>query len=124
MQGGPYGENVAASYPSPSLAIDHWASEGRLYNYADQIFTTATGHFTQLVWQSTTQVGCANIACNGNVKGDYLVCEYSPRGNVEGEFGMNVRNNVKDVSAKVVMAGDSATCSCCKTAHEPPSPQS
>jgi hypothetical protein len=63
-------------------------------------FTEATGHFTQLVWRATTDVGCAAIDCGyGNVtdnekradtgsntraQGWYVVCEYSPAGNVMG----------------------------------------
>jgi hypothetical protein len=39
------------------------------------------GHYTQMVWPSTTRVGCA-IASNATR--DYLVCRYSPAGNVMG----------------------------------------
>ncbi|KAL2918745.1 hypothetical protein HK105_201579 [Polyrhizophydium stewartii] len=40
------------------------------------------GHFTQVVWPATTQVGCG-IANNGN---EYnLVCHYNPAGNVIGQ---------------------------------------
>jgi hypothetical protein len=90
-KGGPYGENLAAGYPSPLLAIDAWAAEEPSYNYAKKKFTEHNGHFTQLVWQATTQVGCANVQCDGDIQGQYLVCEYSPRGNIVGQFGENVR---------------------------------
>jgi hypothetical protein len=39
------------------------------------------GHYTQIVWPTTTRVGCA-IASNST--NDYLVCRYSPAGNVMG----------------------------------------
>lgn len=59
-------------------------------------YTEATGHFTQLVWRDTTDVGCAAVDCGYNAdtdddgeggrprraKGWYVVCEYSPGGNV------------------------------------------
>ncbi|KAH6586514.1 hypothetical protein BASA50_000468 [Batrachochytrium salamandrivorans] len=37
------------------------------------------GHYTQLVWPSTTAVGCG-VARNND--GQYLVCHYNPAGNV------------------------------------------
>ena len=39
------------------------------------------GHFTQLVWPTTTRVGCAVAS---NRAQDFLVCRYSPAGNVVG----------------------------------------
>lgn len=57
-----------------------------------------TGHFTQLVWKATQQVGCARTECNGGQEGGegdapgwYVVCEYAPRGNVIGQFVENVQ---------------------------------
>ena len=39
------------------------------------------GHYTQIVWRATTQVGCAMAS---NATDDYLVCRYSPPGNIVG----------------------------------------
>ncbi|CAK4029313.1 DNA mismatch repair msh3 [Lecanosticta acicola] len=94
--GGPYGENLAEGFPSTTLAVDAWANEEAIYNYAKQKFSETTGHFTQLVWQETTSVGCGLIQCDnsgaqGGIKGAYLVCEYSPRGNIVGEYVGNVK---------------------------------
>jgi hypothetical protein len=39
------------------------------------------GHYTQMIWKGTTRVGCAVYKAR---KWDYLVCRYSPQGNVVG----------------------------------------
>jgi len=39
------------------------------------------GHYTQIVWPSSQRVGCATAS---NKTRDYLVCRYSPAGNVVG----------------------------------------
>ena len=41
------------------------------------------GHYTQVVWRNSQQVGCA-VAQNG--EDDFLVCRYWPAGNWEGEM--------------------------------------
>lgn len=40
------------------------------------------GHYTQIVWKDTKEVGCAIDTGNGM---DVLVCRYSPAGNVFGQ---------------------------------------
>lgn len=39
------------------------------------------GHYTQVIWPTTTHVGCAVAS---NKQDDYLVCRYSPGGNIVG----------------------------------------
>lgn len=89
-----YGENIAMGYPSPDAAVMAWYHEKNLYSYNKPGFSHATGHFTQIVWKGSQQIGCAYVACNGKngTHGNYLVCEYSPAGNVinAGYFNKNV----------------------------------
>ena len=48
----------------------------RTGNWAD------VGHYTQIIWPATTEVGCA-VAKGG--AHDFLVCRYNPAGNTFGE---------------------------------------
>ncbi|KAJ5676051.1 hypothetical protein N7462_008948 [Penicillium macrosclerotiorum] len=125
--GGPYGENLAFGYANASAAVAAWGDEGELYNFHKPTgFTEKTGHFTQLVWKSTTEVGCATINCgytqdnksrrevdNGSAsplvarepdgstraQGWYVVCEYTPAGNVVGDRDKYFKLNVKPTSS-------------------------
>ncbi|KAL2852524.1 CAP domain-containing protein [Aspergillus pseudoustus] len=94
---GPYGENLAYGYGNATSAVQAWGDEGEMYNFDKPTgFTKATGHFTQLVWRSTKEVGCAAVDCGltdlddedkegeQRAQGWYLVCEYIPGGNVVG----------------------------------------
>ena len=81
---GPHGENLAAGYSGGYKPVDAWYDEIKQYDFSNPGFNEATGHFTQLVWKSTSQVGCAKVTCD-NSWSQYTICEYSnTRGNVVG----------------------------------------
>lgn len=73
-------------------------------------YTEATGHFTQLVWKATRQMGCARVDCgydpeedddnSDRAKGWYVVCEYDPPGNVVGYNNRFFKENVEPQGGK------------------------
>jgi hypothetical protein len=85
-----YGENLGAGSIGaldPSSTVEMWYDEIKKYKFPNGGFSMQTGHFTQLVWRDTRQVGCGHVQCKGN---DIYVCEYDPPGNVEGEWRTQV----------------------------------
>lgn len=81
-----WGENIyySAVFSNPKDVVDTWASEQKYYNGEPISAQTVHlyGHYTQIIWSSTTQIGCAYaVSVNGNY---YWVCEYSPPGNYIG----------------------------------------
>ncbi|KAE9381276.1 PR-1-like protein [Stipitochalara longipes BDJ] len=109
--GGPTGENLAAGYANASASVDAWGLEREQYNWAKPGFSETTGHFTQLVWGNTTTVGCGRTNCANKNKtpGWYVVCEYYPPGNIEGDnnqyFVANVPKQVKGEKSDTVESG-------------------
>ena len=84
------GENLwmgTTGYFAPEDMIGKFVKEGRRFrpgrfpdvsssgNWAD------VGHYTQLIWPATQEVGCALETGHGN---DVLVCRYYPAGNMMG----------------------------------------
>ena len=72
---------------SPEQLVDLWSREKRLLQPGVFPSVSRTGrwedvaHYTQMVWPTTTKVGCAIHRADW----DYLVCRYSPKGNIDGK---------------------------------------
>ncbi|MBN1209800.1 MAG: hypothetical protein JXB05_33430 [Myxococcaceae bacterium] len=54
--------------------VQSWASEAASYDYGTNACAPGKqcGHYTQIVWRSTTQVGCATKLCNSSPPGNYV----------------------------------------------------
>lgn len=82
-----YGENlfmgVVGNY-GVANAVKIWESEKKYYrgqplnpsNWYDP------GHYTQMVWKNSKEIGCAKVECNDNI---IIVCNYDPPGNILGQ---------------------------------------
>jgi Cysteine-rich secretory protein family len=91
------GENIASATTgsnTPAQMVDFWGKtivQGRSEQaqFKPGIFPNVSkdggpvGHYTQMIWKTTASVGCgiATDSTNGNT---YLVCRYSPQGNMAG----------------------------------------
>jgi hypothetical protein len=84
------------AHASPTQVVQDWAAESRIYNYGSNTcgpagkraaaqngmqLSLGCGHYTQLVWRTTKEVGCA-VARGDNR--EVWVCNYDPRGNWVG----------------------------------------
>jgi hypothetical protein len=85
------GENLwmgsRGSFTIEAMVAD-WASEKRIFRAGvfPNVSRTGSwgdvGHFSQLIWPSTTSVGCS---VRSSARWDFLVCRYSSPGNVMGQ---------------------------------------
>jgi hypothetical protein len=94
-----YGENLAIVSHNGEIdvtsivlqSVKMWYDEKTQYNYNNPVFSSQTGHFTQLVWVGTRYIGLgySQILYNG-FPGIVVVMEFYPRGNYLGQFAANV----------------------------------
>lgn len=93
----PYGENLfrssaviwsdgkrEVSQVTISDVVKAWANEEKWYNYNNNSCQPGKqcGHYTQVVWKDTKEVGCAMKVCAD--KSQSWVCSYNPAGNYVG----------------------------------------
>lgn len=84
------GENLwmgTAGYYTPTEMISYFIAEKRDFKRGEFPHVSRTGqwrdvgHYTQIVWQDTREVGCA--VARGK-RDEFLVCRYWPAGNTYG----------------------------------------
>lgn len=85
--GGEFGENIWAGTAGafdPIDVVTSWGSEITDYDYETNTCAEGKvcGHYTQIVWENSTQVGCGTVTCDGL---DIWVCQYDPPGNFVGQ---------------------------------------
>lgn len=72
---------------SPEQMVSTWTAERRFFRPGIFPNVSTTGnwpdvaHYTTLIWPTTTRVGCAIYS---TPDWDYLICRYSPPGNIDG----------------------------------------
>jgi hypothetical protein len=86
-----FGQNIALATSSLhrnlTQMVDQWGDEKSNFINGEYPSVSATGspgdvsHYTQIIWQETSEVGCGKANSSGY---EILVCDYSPRGNING----------------------------------------
>lgn len=93
------GENLAWGYPTRSGkdSLKAWYDEVRFTDGTPDSCqdTTQAGkaicHYTQVVWKSSTKLGCGKGKANVRGRdGEFWVCQYGPGGNMGGRFASEV----------------------------------
>lgn len=83
-----HGENLwmgTANAYSQADMVKNWGDEKKYYVHG--IYPKVTtggvvGHYTQIIWRNTREVGCALAVHSGS---EVLVCQYHPAGNWIGQ---------------------------------------
>jgi uncharacterized protein YkwD len=79
---------TAGAY-TPDEMVQGWIGEKSSFVYGTFPGVVKTGdwhvvgHYTQVVWRNTKEIGCAKASLSGGL--DLLVCRYNPAGNLIGE---------------------------------------
>lgn len=91
-----YGENIFCSWSSNGNnshvsgrePVDNWYAEMTQHVFHKEPTTLKTGHFTQVVWRESRELG---IGMTRNRSGEvFIVANYDPPGNFIGSFEKNV----------------------------------
>lgn len=83
------GVNVFRGYGGeawqPSDAVAAWAEEAQHYDYGANACAAGKecGHYKQMMWRDSTQVGCATVTCSSGET--LMACHYEPQGNIMGQ---------------------------------------
>ena len=85
------GQNLSYMYGQEmtgTAVTDMWYDEVQNYDFSKGQFSPNSGHFTQVVWCNTTEMGIAKATASDG--SNYAVANYVPPGNVVGQFTRNV----------------------------------
>lgn len=90
-----YGENVYCGWSADpntkitaKVCVDKWYNEINDFSFGKEPEVLTCGHFTQIVWKNTKELGVGNAKSKSGKL--YVVANYYPPGNYSGQFSKNV----------------------------------
>ena len=95
--------NVLGAEMSGHRAAEMWYEEIKAYRFNNPGFGSKTGHFTQVIWVGSREIGLAKATSSNGAQ--YVVARYFPAGNVIGHFPDNVKQKGSKVSKAESEAG-------------------
>ncbi|XP_030838428.1 glioma pathogenesis-related protein 1-like [Strongylocentrotus purpuratus] len=74
------GQNIARVYAGTLDSImDSWNNEKADYDFETNTCSAFCAHYTQMVWATTSFIGCGRAACPPH-SNTYIICNYGPGG--------------------------------------------
>ncbi|KAJ5239375.1 hypothetical protein N7468_003994 [Penicillium chermesinum] len=113
---GPYGENLAFGYANASAAVIAWGDEGELYN-----FQKPTGFTEETDDKTRRDVSPRAADGTSRAQGWYVVCEYTPAGNVVGDHNAYFKKNVSPKNTAMTTSSTTSSASSTATTTAPTS---
>ncbi|KAK3593730.1 hypothetical protein CHS0354_013628 [Potamilus streckersoni] len=115
------GENIAMKWSTGADAFtgqeatDQWYREVKLHQFGVEPGTLSSGHFTQVVWVESKEIGVGKAkAKDGKI---VVVASYRPAGNMMGEFAKNV---LPPKDGKIILPAEKAPSSSAESMVEKP----
>lgn len=118
LKGEKLGENIAMKWSSSPDAYtgqevtDQWYSEVKMHQFGGEPRSLSTGHFTQVVWKGSKEVGIGKaVTRDGKV---IVVANYRPAGNMVGSFAANV---LPPKDGKIILPAETSSKPQASTTH-------
>ena len=78
------GTETSPQQISSEKVVDTWGEEKKWYDHRyNSCHGGECGHYTQVVWKNTAEVGCGMAYCNDDAQ--IWVCQYKEAGNLRGQ---------------------------------------
>ncbi|XP_055920676.1 Golgi-associated plant pathogenesis-related protein 1-like [Eupeodes corollae] len=90
-----YGENLYVAREhnvDAQTVVKTWYDEISYYNFDRPEKVHGVDQFTQLIWKSTREIG---VGIEKRGQNTWIVVNYGPKGNIPGQFEMNVPSPIK-----------------------------